>query len=409
MPVGGMEQPHGPTVSAATDIPRAAAPTALSPGRCLLRNCPASPCRRGKLEGMSREQQHPPATQSSRAYGCLLGGALGDALGNRLALEGVPEPGGSAAETMLSFSGTTQLALYSLDGLLDALEWANAGTGADVNACIWLAYLRWYRAQEGSLPPSAPAPQPRWLDGQELLHRRRNPDAASLRGLATGDMGTSFRPVNPEAKGSAVVSRSAPFGLVPHIEAAMVYKISADAAALTHGHPAALQAAGLFSSLIHHVCAGAGLGGAAKEILDAAQQAEHPAPGLAERLSAARRLAAAPGTAPDTVRKDLGDGADAEGALAVGLYAVLATADGVDGPPTPSGHFRAAVSLASGFGTTGTAGDAARSAAGSIAGAILGAHYGEECLPREELDHLEGRDIIRNLADQLLKVTSAPE
>lgn len=348
---------------------------------------------RGKLNRMSFEPRQPAPTQSSRAYGCLLGGALGDALGSAPA---------HAGEGPLHFSGTTQLAMYSLDGLLDALEWANAGTGADVNACIWLAYLRWYLAQEGSLPPSAPSPQPRWIDGQELLHRRRSPDRTSLSGLATGDMGTSFRPVNPEAKGSATVSRSAPFGLVPHIESPMVFKISTDAASLTHGHPSARQAAGLFSSLIHHLCAGMGLIEAAATVLDAAREADRPAPELVVRLESAQRLAEQPRLPREKVLNELGEGHSAEEALAVGLYAVLATAEGADGPRTPQEHVRASLSIAAGHGN-------AAPAIGCIAGSLLGAFYGEQCLPEEWLEALEGQDAIRTMADQLLKVTVAAD
>ena len=50
--------------------------------------------------------------------------------------------------------------------------------------------------------------------------------------------------------------RSAPFGLVPYIPAEAVYKLSADAASLTHGHPAARQSSGIFSLVIHALAAG---------------------------------------------------------------------------------------------------------------------------------------------------------
>ncbi|MEE2521504.1 ADP-ribosylglycohydrolase family protein [Pseudarthrobacter sp. J75] len=343
---------------------------------------------------MSNEP-HPSVSQSSRAYGCMLGGALGDAL--------------SAPGPALRIGGTTQLALYSLDGLLDALEWANAGTGADVNACIWLAYLRWYRAQEGSLPPSAPAPQPRWIDGQEILQQRVAPDAVSLSGLTTGEMGTAFRPVNPEAKGSAPVSRSAAFGLVPHLEAVTVAKISSDAASLTHGHPAARQAAGLFSTLIHHLGAGNSLEEAAAKTVGAAREAEETAPELIGRLDAAVRLAPEQLLSPENLAGELGDGHAAEEALAVGLYAVLATAPAHDADRgaggdesglSPQEHFRSAMQVATGYGK-------AAPAVASIAGSILGARYGEECLPGDWLDRLEERNTIRALVDQLLKVTLA--
>ena len=39
------------------------------------------------------------------------------------------------------------MTLYTADGLLEALEWANDGVAADINACLWLAYLRWLGTQ----------------------------------------------------------------------------------------------------------------------------------------------------------------------------------------------------------------------------------------------------------------------
>ena len=97
-----------------------------------------------------------------------------------------------------------------------------------------------------------------------MLRHRRAPGNACLSGLATGEMGTVFRPVNPDSKGCGTVMRSAPFGLVPHIPAESVYKLSADAASLTHGHPSARQSAGVFSLLIHSLVQGSGLPEAAQ-------------------------------------------------------------------------------------------------------------------------------------------------
>ena len=39
------------------------------------------------------------------------------------------------------------MTLYTADGLLEALEWANDGVAPDINACLWLAYLRWLGTQ----------------------------------------------------------------------------------------------------------------------------------------------------------------------------------------------------------------------------------------------------------------------
>lgn len=345
--------------------------------------------------------EHPVPTHESRIHGCLLGGALGDSRG--YAAE--PEAAGTGA-----FSARTQMTLYTVDGLLEALEWANSGVAADTNACLWLAYLRWLGSQGEVLPDSAPFQPPRWIDSHEVLRQRRAPAAAALSGLATGEMGTLQQPVNPDSKDSGTVPRSAPFGLVPNLPADTVYKLSADAAALTHGHPAARQSAGAFSLLIRSLTLGSGLPEAADVALShlaegTLPRGEAPDAAVLDRLTASLRLAkdtnddgavmaaGGPATAP-------GGGNAAEEVLAVALYAVLATAQGEAAAAAPEEHFRAAIAAALGHG-----GDSASAA--SIAGNILGAYYGEACLPADWLALLEAPDLIRGMAGRLVEVTGA--
>ena len=364
----------------------------------------------------------PPApSHASRIHGCLLGGALGDSLGypvefddiaairGRFGAEGLQDF--SALEGSSHFSDDTQLTLYTVDGLLEALEWANSGVGADTNACLWLAYLRWLGTQGVPVPEAAPFQPPRWIDSHAVLKHRRAPGNACLSGLATGEMGTFYRPVNPESKGCGTVMRSAPFGLIPYIEPAAVYKLSADAASLTHGHPAARQSAALFSLIIHALTAGRGLREAAQFALgelDAGhlRKGEEPDADLTARLESALRLGGAGDVlAPEELVAELGEGWVAEEALAVALYAVLATAPEKAADPTaaagvPKAHFRAAIALA-----VNQSGDSDSTA--SIAGNILGTFYGEECLPAPWLAALEAPEVIRGMASQLATVTGA--
>jgi ADP-ribosylglycohydrolase len=367
-------------------------------------------------------------TPQSRIHGCLLGGALGDSLGYAVEFDDISiirsrfGPAGlrdfSALDGGTHFSDDTQMTLYTVDGLVEALEWANEGTAADANACVWLAYLRWLATQGVPVPPSAPAPQPRWIDGQAALKHRRAPGNACLSGLATGEMGTVYRPVNPESKGCGTVMRSAPFGLVPHIPAEAVYKLSSDAASLTHGHRSARQSAGAFSLLIHALMDGRSLQEAARYIVGHAQGQNDAEPALIDRLERAVHLASGAEAAtrsllsPEDLVRELGEGWVAEEALAVALYAVLATApadtSGVAGQESfgaGSGgggveHFREAIALA-----VNHSGDS--DSTGSIAGNILGAFYGEACLPPEWLEFLEAPDVIRGMAAQLVAVTIA--
>lgn len=365
---------------------------------------------------MSNETGAVPSPES-RIHGCLLGGALGDSLGYAVEFDQIGEirrrfgAAGLRDFSMLDggthFSDDTQMTLYTVDGIVEALEWANSGVGADANACVWLAYLRWLETQGVPFPESAPRPQPRWIDGQEVLRHRRAPGNACLSGLATGEMGTTARPVNPDSKGCGTVMRSAPFGLVPHIPADSVYKLSSDAASLTHGHPSARQSAGAFSLLIHSLVQGSTLAAAAQAALDRVLGDDDAAPELRDRLEAAVRLAgraghaaAAPVLSPEDLVRELGEGWVAEEALAVGLYAVLATAPRVnDGAADPVDHFREAIAVA-----INHSGDS--DSTGSIAGNILGAYYGTACLPTDWLEALEAPDVIRGMAKQLVAVTS---
>jgi ADP-ribosylglycohydrolase len=355
----------------------------------------------------------------SRIHGTLLGGALGDSLGYAVEFEDINAirerygaeglQGFAQLDGNIHFSDDTQMTLYTVDGLVEALEWANSGVGADVNACLWLSYLRWLSTQRVEAPANAPVPQPRWIDAQEVLHHRRSPGNACLTGLATGEMGTIQRPVNPESKGCGTVMRSAPFGLIPHISAEAAYKLSSDAASLTHGHPSARQTAGLFSLLIHALVAGSGVADAARWALGFVQENTDPAPELVQRITTALRLAGHDATnepgatgggrsnvlTPEELVSELGEGWVAEEALAVALYAVLATEQ-----EDPKAHFKAAVTLA-----VNHSGDS--DSTGSIAGNILGAFYGEECLPPEWLAAVEAPEVIRGMAERLVAVTLA--
>ncbi|SDW36386.1 ADP-ribosylglycohydrolase [Arthrobacter sp. yr096] len=355
---------------------------------------------------MSVEASSPAAPSfESRVYGSLLGGALGDSLGYEVefdSLAAIRGRFGAAGLTSFGqldggshFSDDTQMTLYTVDGLVEALEWANDGVAADEIACLWLAYLRWLGTQDVAVSASAPVPQPRWIDTQDVLRHRRAPGNACLSGLATGEMGTVARPVNPDSKGCGTVMRSAPFGLIPHISREAVYKLSSDAASLTHGHPSARLSAAAFSLLIHNIVAGSDIRSAANEALVFVNGVPTKAPELGGKLEAALQLSAEPtALGPEELISTLGEGWVAEEALAVGLYAVLSTSGN-----SPAEHFRKAIAVAINHN-----GDS--DSTGSIAGNILGAHYGEQCLPADWLEALEAPEVIRGMADRLLAVTT---
>ncbi|WP_125609962.1 ADP-ribosylglycohydrolase family protein [Specibacter cremeus] len=350
----------------------------------------------------------PAATFASRVHGCLVGGALGDAFGYLVEfddVDAITARYGSAGLVDLSqasglahFSDDTQMTLYTVDALVESLEWANQGVAADTTACLWLAYLRWLKTQGVAPADRAPEPQARWIDAQSVLHHQRHPGTACVSALATGEMGTTARPLNPNSKGCGTVMRSAPFGLIPNVPAETVYKLTADAAALTHGHRSARQSAAAFSWLIRElVFEGRDVRAATVSARERVATARDADPDLLARLDAALELST-PGR-PRLERRALtdalGEGWVAEEALAVAVYSVLATEDAL----SPVEHFLAAQRLAVNH-------DGDSDSTGSIAGNILGALHGESCLPQAWLTLSEAPDLIRHMAAALIRVTT---
>jgi ADP-ribosylglycohydrolase len=385
-------------------------------------------------------------TYPDRVQGCLLGGALGNAVGyaqqqstaQESPLVLLQQSSGPAGG--LPFAEETQLTLYTVDGLVDALEWANDGVAADEVACLWLAYLRWL-ATQGEVPaPIAPSPPPRRIDGHAVLRRRSNPGSTSITGLRTGEMGTRHRPVNPTAQDAGALSRSAPFGLVPRIPLGMVDKLTRDAAALTHGHPAARTAAVVFATLIHRIVVEAST--LPDAVARAAEQAAETGDGdLSAALTSALAKAAGGAPAPSDPAagsEPSGSGPSGSGlsgsgpggfgpagtateALASAVYAVLA-ADGGAGRERDGGRRTAAGNV-----TTGISGvpdespvpvdAAARTLAalqlavdhggspattGSLVGNLMGALHGLEAFPSRWLDRVEGSEVVEETASALI-------
>ncbi|MFQ4147352.1 ADP-ribosylglycohydrolase family protein [Arthrobacter sp. LAPM80] len=351
----------------------------------------------------------PPADFATRVQGTLMGGALGDAFGYLVEFDSLVTIEAAYGPSLLvdlsqagrtpHFSDDTQMMLYTLDGLLDVLEWANDGISSDINACQWLAYLRWLKTQGIPTAEHAPEQPPRWIDRQSVLHHQRHPGNACITGLATGEMGTVFRPVNPDSKGCGTVMRSAPYGLLPNVDTETVYKISSDAASLTHGHPSARQSSAAFSWLIHGLAIrGLPLRAAAESARDRAAAEPGADADLMSRLESALTLSAHDGEplSGDALTGALGLGWVAEEALAVALYCVLATTNGA---VSAVDHFLKAIRLAANH-----SGDSDSTA--SIAGNILGALYGEAALPPSWLTMSEAPQLIRRLGAEFIRLTT---
>ncbi|MGW7515282.1 ADP-ribosylglycohydrolase family protein [Streptomyces sp. NPDC054796] len=334
----------------------------------------------------------------SRVRGCLLGGAIGDALGAGIEFDSLDTirrtHGASGVTDYVSAYGRrgaitddTQMTLFTMDGLIRAHVRRDTGAWhppTDVHA----AYRRWAATQR-DWGPDERKKEDGWLAREEWLYARRAPGNACLSGLADDRMGTVETPKNPQSKGCGTVMRSAPFGLLVGWEPQLVFQLAVECAAQTHGHPTGYLAAGAFAAIVHALARGDSLDHAVQKAL--AQLAARP--GHEETSDALKRALGAVRQGMPTAERvaALGEGWTAEEALSIGVYCALVAED-----------VRHGLLLAVNHG-----GDS--DSTGSVCGNLLGAIHGETALPPGWVAELEGRATILELADDFaMEMTQGP-
>lgn len=323
-----------------------------------------------------------------RMRGCLLGGAVGDALGAPVEFLRLPEirarfgPGGirdfaPAYGRIGAITDDTQMTLFTAEGLL--VGWRRSwlrGIGHPPTM-IHDAYLTWLvtQGQRSALKAKGGG----GLFALPEMHSRRAPGNTCLSALAAATR--HAEPARNDSKGCGGVMRAAPCGLfrpfAPTPDAA--FRLGCEAAALTHGHVSGILPSGHFAAAIAALRDGAGLADA----LDAADALLAREEGRAETvaaLAAARALAARGRPTPEAI-ETLGGGWVAEEALAIAVACAMAAEDFADGMRLAVNH----------------SGDSDSTAA--IAGNLLGALWGEAAIPPAWLDALELRAEIVRLAD----------
>jgi ADP-ribosylglycohydrolase len=335
----------------------------------------------------------------SRVRGCLLGGAIGDALGGpveftdgRTILAEHPD----GLRTFLAggnnwppgtVTDDTQMTLFAVEGLIRAGVRTDRGLGLTV-AVTQHAFDRWLDTQ---LLPGPSGKRDGWLQREQWLYARRAPGNTCLTALTEARKGGDEIPqfgaqASNDSKGCGGVMRSAPFGLLPYgNNADWVFDAAAESAGYTHGHPTGKLASGALAVLVHHIVQGADLDAALDATQRILEEKEHHEETTAA-LTKARELAASATPSLETVER-LGGGWIAEEALAIGVYAAAAR-------PEP-GQFLDALALA-----VTHSGDS--DSTGAICGNILGALHGETALPAELVFAVEGRAVILQLADDLV-------
>jgi ADP-ribosylglycohydrolase len=315
--------------------------------------------------------------------GCLLGGAVGEALGRESAgrspVEVVAANGQAGA-----IGWRTQLMMMAAEGLLRADNRTRARGFADVAAVVHNAYRRWLAAR-GDLSPDPSGlldPSSSWLLRLPALTDRRGVGETTLAALHAGAPGRPGHPIN-DSQGAGAVTRIAPVGLTP--PNTDVGRLGMEIAALTHGHAIAQLAAGVVAVVIHRLMARRALPDALGDGLAWllwAQRERADGPALAPLVDPLRRVMGSEvGALAAAVRAgEFGAGHTADEALAIALACVRAARD-----------FEHGVRLAVSHGD-------ARDATGALTGQILGTALGVESVPARWLNALDVRDALVELA-----------
>lgn len=343
----------------------------------------------------SKRQQR--KTVQGRFAGCLLGGAVGDALGapvefmkraeilRRFGPKGITKYA-HAYGGVGKITDDTQMTLFTAEGLIRA--WVRGcikgiSTYSGVTAH---AYLRWLQTQ-GERPArdiAFGAEEPGWLIQQRDLHNRRAPGNTCLAALRS--MESLGEPARNDSKGCGGVMRVAPVGLFAwrlrqQQSPEDAFRLGTDLAALTHGHPTGALTGGVLAVLILALIDGASL----PEALAASKALLCTEPRHEETLHAIEMAEAmAKSDWPHEVSiAQLGQGWTAEEALAISIYCALVAR-----------NFKHGVVLAVNH-------DGDSDSTGSITGNLLGAMHGVRSIPTEWLEPLELREVITTVAEDL--------
>ena len=330
----------------------------------------------------------------SSCRGCLLGLAVGDAMGYTVDPKTWEEirlnygPNGLLGYDLVNgraeASSYTQIAAYIGNGLLLG---TTRGKQEQYPKYIHLAFKEWARRQN---LPRDPAKDSCWVSRIPQLRRRHCRDSRMLDALRAETLGTPENPINrADSPGSITAAIMVGLAYDPkYMQAPAVGFLGARAVAMTHGDPETFLSGAVLAFLM------AGLlqepDGALKDHIENAVDAMVQL--FAERWPEANDLAVKLKSVVQNQASHCNHQAKMEQlrcfttaeCLAGALYAACVCNDDFD---------RAMILAVNHSGRS--------AAVGAITGAILGAQMGVEALPDFYLECLEAKDVLNVLAQDL--------
>ncbi len=344
---------------------------------------------------------------AARIRGCLLGGAVGDALGAPIefmtldAIRARYGPSGLeefdlAYGRIGAITDDTQMTLFTAEGLVRAkVRQASKGI-CHPPSVVHAAYLRWYATQRSKTVMSIEEFQKQrapdgWLVTHRELWSRRGPGNTCLAALSRADtLGTV---AENDSKGCGAIMRVAPVGLLYPSATAdgasnPAFDIGKEVSACTHGNPTGYLAGAVFAQIIASIVEGHTLL-AAIDAARATLRAHAHSSEVSRAIDGSLQLASKIAEPSIGDLEVLGGGWTGEEALAIALYVALVAKSFEHGVRLAVNH----------------SGDS--DSTGSLVGALLGTIHGDDVIPIRWIASLELREVIDEIACDLAAVRSA--
>ena len=348
---------------------------------------------------VTKEQINPRNLDKFR--GCLVGGAVGDALGYEVEFMGASSifnrfgPSGITEYVLHNgvarISDDTQMTLFTATGLLLGITRGRTrGIMGPYESYVGCSYRDWLNTQKGIYPKQDEC-RYSWLSNVRELHSQRAPGTTCLNALAQEDLGTTRKPIN-HSKGCGGVMRVAPIGLyfIGHDEmsAEDVTMIGAEAAALTHGHELGYIPAAILTHMIYQLAGDPNIT-VLKAVDNAVAMVKKVFPDAKHMNEMIQLIDQAKMLAQQNVEdlkaiKKLGEGWVAEETLAIAIYCALKYENDFD---------KALIASVNHSGDSDST--------GAVTGNILGARLGLEEIPEKYINNLELCDLVVEIADDL--------
>ena len=309
-----------------------------------------------------------------RFQGCMLGLAIGDALGYpteflslsairaRFGRDGVTDFASAGSLPPGSYSDDTQMSLAVARGLASASNCLDDAEQVIGSICREFVV---------------------WLD-TEALADPRAPGNTCLTGCRALKRGLPWREAGVrESKGCGAAMRTAPIGLVYHQRPELLREVANGASACTHAHPTGV-AAGIATAWLTALALAGDIDDMVGKLLEFVGDVSD------EFNDKMRQVQTVLGREPDDAFAVLGEGWIGEEAVAGALYCFLRSPDDF------------AATVRAGANTQGDSDSIA-----CIAGALSGAYNGITRIPEPWVQGVERTKVLADMARRLLAIATA--